>query len=688
MKRTLVTVAGLLLASLAAGPGAVAQEADQGWPREIEAGGHRIIMYQPQLEGFDGNHLKARAAVSVTPSGKTEPTFGTVWIKARTLTDRDDRVVTLADVDIPQVRFPDAEPEQEKQLAALFEREIPTWSLAMSLDRLLTMLDLAERERVASEGFNNDPPTIVVVDTPTVLVLLDGEPKLQKIENTRFEHVVNTAFVIIHDPKSKTFYLSAGADTWYTARAATGPWTVARSVPREISDLVKEEEPEEVPEGADEGPSTPPAILVATEPTELIVTDGQPEYSPMPGGELLYVNNTDSDVLMEIESQRHFVLLSGRWYAGRGLGGPWEYIAADELPPSFQDIPSDSDELAHLRTWVDGTQEAKEAVLDAHVPQTAAIKRDATIEVTYDGKPKFEDVEETKLQYAVNTPDQVLKYGKKYYCVKEAVWYTADDPEGPWRVATEVPDEVQKIPASNPNYNVKYVHVYDVTPTVVYVGYYPGYTHSYVYGGTIVYGTGWWYRPWWGAVYYPRPATWGFHVRWNPWSGWGFGFSYSTGRFTFSIGFGGWGGWYRGGWWGPRPIPRHPYARGWHRGWHHGYRAGARAGARAGYRTAQRQNMYRAANNRARVAAQPRVRPATGAQPRPTDRPNNVVSDRSGNVHQRTQSGNWQSRAGTTATSTRSLDRTQASRQRGATRTQSFNRAGGARPRAGGGRRR
>ncbi|MEE8148423.1 MAG: hypothetical protein V3T24_12515, partial [Longimicrobiales bacterium] len=373
-------------------------------------------------------------------------------------------------------------------------------------------------------------------------------------------------------------------------------------------------------------------------------------------------------------------LLGGRWFAARSLEGPWKYVASDELPPSFGDIPSDSDELTHLRTWVDGTEEAREAVLDAHVPQTAAVKRDATIEVTYDGKPKFEDVDETKLQYAVNTPDQVLKYGKKYYCAKEAVWYVADKPEGPWRVATEVPDEIQKIPASNPNYNVKYVHVYDVTPEVVYVGYYPGYVNSYVHGGVIVYGTGWHYRPWWGTVYYPRHSTWGFHVRWNPWHGWGFGFSYSTGRFTFSIGFGGWGRWHRGGWWGPRPMPR-PYARGYHRGWHQG----ARAGYRAGYRTAQRQNMYRSANNRARVANQPRT-----AGPRPTtaNRPNNVVSDRSGNVHQRSQSGSWQNRAGTASTNTRSLDRTQQSRQRGSTRTQSFNRSGGGARRGGGGRRR
>ncbi len=69
----------------------------------------------------------------------------------------------------------------------------------------------------------------------------------------------------------------------------------------------------------------------------------------------------------------------------------------------------------------------------------------------------------------------------------------------------------------------------------------PGYTSSYIYHGVPVYGTGWYYRPWWGSYhYYPRYPTWGFNVRYNPWYGWSFGLSYSTGRFTFSIGYGGW----------------------------------------------------------------------------------------------------------------------------------------------------
>jgi len=105
-------------------------------------------------------------------------------------------------------------------------------------------------------------------------------------------------------------------------------------------------------------------------------------------------------------------------------------------------------------------------------------------------------------------------------------------------VATSVPQSIQEIPPECPVYNVKYVYIYDFTPDVVYVGYTPGYMGSYVYGPTVVYGTGYYYSPWWSPTYYyPPHATWGYHVRYNPWYGWSFGMSYSSGPFHLTVGF-------------------------------------------------------------------------------------------------------------------------------------------------------
>jgi hypothetical protein len=615
--------------------------ADEDWPREIETEQGLVVLYQPQVDNLEGDLLSGRSAVSVKPTGQDEPIFGAAWLEARIDTDLDNRTVALDDVRVPTVRFQGATDEQHEGLAALLTAEIPTWELELSLDELMASLEIAEQQGLAATNFDDSPPVILFTDEPTVLVSIDGEPQLRDLEDSDLQYVVNSPFLIVQDPKKKKFYMYAGADTWYQAPAVKGPWDPTSKVPKKIKQLEPEDE-EIDPEDEAESPDEPPAIIVATEPTELIVTDGQPQFLPLGDGSLLIIKNTESDVLRENTTQRIFVLLSGRWFAARSTTGPWEFVPSDALPESFSEIDPDSD-YGYLLTWVAGSELAEETTLDSYVPQTAAIKRSATIEVTYDGEPKFEPIEDTSLFYAVNTESQVIQAESKYYCAEDGVWYLADDPKGPWRVATEVPDEVYTIPPSNPNYNVTYVYVYDSTPEVVYVGYYPGYTGSYLYNGCVVYGTGWYYRPWHGRYYYPRYRTWGFHVRWNPWHGWSFGFSFTTGRFTFGIGY---GGWHRRGWWGPRGY--RGYRRGYNRGWHRGYRNGSRAGYRSGYRAGRNdagRNMYQRSNNASKVAATGRTQKARspGAA---TNRPNNVYTDRQGNVYRQGADGNWQQRDG------------------------------------------
>lgn len=693
-----------------------AHAADPGWPREINAASATIIMYQPQVETFKDNKLTGRAAVSVTPKGKTEPVFGAIWISARVETDRDTRMVEILEVDVTRVRLPDATAEQEKKFADLLEKEIPRWDLTLSLDRLIASLELAEKERIAAKEVKSTPPKIMFVDYPTVLVTLDGQPQLRTVENTDLMRVINTPFLIALDTKTKRYYLDGG-QIWFVAKDVKGPWQKTDNPPAKVVAL----RPPESKEAAQESKTAPadepkddtpkdirvPKIMVVTEPAELIVSDGQPKWTPIEGNELLYMSNTESDVLMEIQSQRYFVLMSGRWYAGKSLKGPWSYVPSNRMPASFAKIPPES-EMGHVLIFVAGTEQADDAVWDSYIPQTAAVKRsEAKLKVTYDGKPKFEKIQDTNMKYAVNTSYSVILVKKKYYACYQGVWYVAGDPQGPWKVADHVPQEIYTIPPSSPIYNVRYVYIYNSTPDVVYVGYTPGYTGSYVYGGTIVYGTGWYYRPWYGTYYYPRPVTWGFHMRWNPWYGWSFGLSYHTGPFTFGIGF---GGWHRG-WWGPAGFHHgrhHGYRRGFYRGWHHGYRAGAHAGYRAGYRAGHRQNnIYKKKDNRYRNAHV--KRPQNRQQARTAaNRKNNVLTDKSGNAHRRTGDG-WQKRENNSwkksapsggssrpATQPRSYrnrsspERDYQARQRGSSRTQNYQRqrqtrSGG---RSGAGRRR
>ena len=260
--------------------------------------------------------------------------------------------------------------------------------------------------------------------------------------------------------------------------------------------------------------------------------------APIEGTDLLYVKNTDNDIVLDIASQQYYVLLAGRWYKSASLTGTWAFVPFDEVPQGFAAIP-DSSDMADVRSSIPGTVEAKEAVLASTIPQTAEVSRtEATVTVTYDGDPTFEKCSDNGVAYAVNTDKAVLLIDNRYYCCDEGVWFVSDRASGPWTVCDEVPEQVQDIPPECPVYNVKYVYVYESTPEVVYVGYTTAYTGAYIYGPCVVYGTGWYYHPWYGTYYYPRPVTWGFGVHYNPWTGWGFTFGVSYGWLHVGVGWG------------------------------------------------------------------------------------------------------------------------------------------------------
>jgi hypothetical protein len=291
------------------------------------------------------------------------------------------------------------------------------------------------------------------------------------------------------------------------------------------------------------------------------------------GTDLLYMSNTERDVFMDTRSRQYYVVLAGRWYRSASLNnGAWTYVPSQKLPASFYQIPSDS-EKGYVLTFLADTKEAEEAVMEAQIPQTATIKRnEAKIEVTYDGAPKFEQIRDTDVEYAVNTSFQVLKIKGKYYACHQAVWFVSDSPTGPWIVSDYRPEEVDSIPPDSPVYNVKYVHVYDSTPETVNVGYTPGYAGTYVNDDTVVYGTGYAYPGWAGTSYYPAPITWGLNPWYYPDYGfWGFGAGFVSGfffGFVPGVVISPWWGW--GGWWYPWYGYGYGYGYPWY-GYGYGY---------------------------------------------------------------------------------------------------------------------
>jgi hypothetical protein len=580
-----VGVLGLLLALSAAAlrsqdPAGDSKEWDEdpGWPRVLEDGDLTLTIYLPQVEKFEGDRFEARAAVQVETAveGEEKPqtTYGVIWITARTQVDKEAGLVYLDDIQIPRANFPGA-PDLADDYLAIIRSQAET-QRTISLARVQANLAIVQAEKKGNAvPLKNDPPRVVYSTTPALLVLVDGAPVLRPVEGQGLQRVVNTRALILSDGSR---YAMPIMDRWVQARSLDGPWSFAPPLPG--ADAIKraiagdqEETQGQAQVDLLSDPSDDvkallekgalPRIVVSTTPAELIQTRGKPQMSPIKGTNLLYVQNAESDIFLDTSTQSYFVPLSGRWYSAKSLEGPWAFVDGKQLPADFAKIPPGGPKASVLATVPD-TPQAQEAVIANSIPQTAEVKRDeAKLEARYDGEPRFESVPDTSLQYAVNSPTPVIRVSaSSYYAVQDGVWFASGAPAGPWVVATSVPTVIYTIPTASPVHYVTYVRIYRYTPTVVFVGYTPGYMGTcYSPWGTVVYGTGWYYRPWIGTVWLGYPWTWGFgvHFGWNTYAGWTWGFGWGGYR-PWRPWWGPYGyGWGRPprppGWWGYRPPP-------------------------------------------------------------------------------------------------------------------------------------
>ena len=685
------------------------------WPREIQSPEGTITIYQPQVDSFKQNQLSARTAVSIIRTGSSEPVFGAIWIDCRVLTDRPSRTVRLEDVKVKEIKFPKGTTEETAAISRTLEEEMPRADITFSLDELLESLDTAKKENENAEQLDVLPPKVIVLNRPAVLVQIDGAPILEQIEGTPLKRVVNTPFFMVNDPSQRKFYLHGGTN-WYSASDVMGPWQPGMTPPQSVITVYEQSKSDDGSTGDSQATETQattgkiPDIVVSTEPAELIATDGSLKLSPIRGTGLLFASNTPSKLFLEIKTQDYYILISGRWYRSKSVEGPWSYIASERLPVDFANIPPGSDRDDVLAS-VAGTVPANEAVLDAQIPQTAEVDRSQTTsQVEYDGQPQFDPIENTGMSYAVNTSSPVILVGGRYFNCDRGIWFEGGSAYGPWSVCVNVPPAIYTIPPRCPMYYVRYVRVYSYTPAFAYVGYTSGYTGCYVFGNTVVYGTGYHYRPWFHRFYYPRPLTWGFGVHYDPWTGWSIGMSTGwwrpAGWFAYN-----WRGMHPG-WWGPvgyrpayRPVIGPVYRSGYHpiyrptvagngsrgigstRGatlydhWNDGVRRPVAGSARRSAPVRSGSDI-RGDRSVVRPTAKPESRPELGGNAsranrrvtRPSTKENNIYASPNGNILRRTPGG-WQQREQNTWKNTKTnssnagMDREYKARQRGAERS-------------------
>ena len=497
----------------------VARAQDPGWPRQIVKPGGTLIVYQPQVDNWNNfTDLTWRQAFQLTPVGGKQ-IVGAASLEGATEVNTETHTVFMYNMKVLNTYFPSQDPATSAQMDQLFRTFLPS-TFNISLERVIAYTP--KPQSVKTVPLNNDPPIIFVSNTPAILLGTDGEPVLAELPHTDLKFVVNTLWPLFFDKTNSQYYLLVN-NIWFSAADLHGPWSRVTKLSRDFdkipasgkfTDVKKAVPPPQV--------SNPviPKVFYATVPAEVILFDGRPTYTAIPGTQLVYANNTDSPLFVYNTTQTYYYLAAGRWFSAQSLAGPWTFASLN-LPPDFANIPLSNPASAILAS-VPGTSEAKDAVLIAQIPTTMEINpatAAAQAKVSYTGSPQFAPIEGTSLQYATNTPDKVIQVGDVYYLCLQGVWFMSAMPQGPWTTAASVPQVIYTIPPSSPVYNVTYVTQVTNSNGNVESSYTGGYLGAFVVGAAVgavvASGTGYFYPPYIGypvggyPIYHPYPTPYG-----------------------------------------------------------------------------------------------------------------------------------------------------------------------------------
>jgi hypothetical protein len=501
---------------------------DGGWPRmyDLPSGGS-VLLYQPQISSWDQQkHMLAFSAVSYRPKSGEKPTMGTIKLEADTKVAVTDRLVSFQNMKIAEANFQTLSKEQIREVTDQIDKTMIDDDRTIALDRILANLDKSQIIPKNVEGVKADPPPIFFSKTPAVMVNIDGEPIWSPIKENDLKYAVNTNWDLFQHVPTNTFYLRNN-DGWLKSTDVKGTWSAAGTLPASFNKLPAEDNWKDVKAnlpGKAIAASAVPKVFVSVLPAELILLTGEPAYTPVTGTQLLWVSNTESDVFRLGKTGAVYYLVAGRWFSAPDFTGPWTF-ATPSLPADFKKIP-----LEHPRSRVlasvPGTDPAAEAVLLAQIPQTARVNKKQTKapEVAFQGEPQFQPIETTTVQRAVNTDKDIFKVGDSYYMCYQGVWFVGTTASGPWEVASSIPQEIYKIPVSSPANHVTYVTIEDNDDEWVTFAAAGAYTGMMVAWGCTVWGSGWYYPPYYGyggfyPYYYPHFPTYGYSAWYNPWTG-------------------------------------------------------------------------------------------------------------------------------------------------------------------------
>jgi hypothetical protein len=134
---------------------------------------------------------------------------------------------------------------------------------------------------------------------------------------------------LFFDKNNSQYYLLLN-NIWLTAGDLHGPWSRSMKLSKafekvpdfgKFAGVKKAVPPPQVPT------AIIPQVFYSQFPAEVILFDGRPTYTAIPGTQLVYANNTDSPVFVYGATQTYYYLAAGRWFSAQSLTGPWTFAS-------------------------------------------------------------------------------------------------------------------------------------------------------------------------------------------------------------------------------------------------------------------------------------------------------------------------------------------------------------------------
>lgn len=233
---------------------------------------------------------------------KQDPIYGIFWFSAKVATYCGN----ISDINVTKVGWPDSKDSGNQRFIKVAEEKLEYASFHAKLSTLMASLTASDKVKKSLEEINNEGPKIVSREQLFVLLMYGGN-RLLKPSNLILTTASSNApspLAVARDTQGEKYYLFIGS-IWYNANSAKGPWQHTTTPPAELVAMI--------PKTDDIAPITIPTIVTATDPTELILTDGKPNWVSLQGGQLLYVKNTETPWLCDLGAGNMYILLSGRW---------------------------------------------------------------------------------------------------------------------------------------------------------------------------------------------------------------------------------------------------------------------------------------------------------------------------------------------------------------------------------------